>query len=336
MPLGYRAGLELDKWESSFAHLARLATTSAILMPCGSGGAIPQDDIPERVRQWNEMHGDVPMIVTTPRHFFEAFDKSDKNLITFQGELYSDELESIFPDVASSRIRLRLAMRDCEHELIVAEKSAAIAMLHGRRYPDEMLSELWKKELFLAMHDVMPGCGIDEIYVEAWEYIEEMKKTLPRITRDSLRHLMNGAGRSAHIVVFNPNSWKAKNWVTVSIDLSKGWSRNSAIALGDRELSSEVLEVERWDDGSICRAKVGFFAEVPALGCRTYAIVNKQKPSKRRVVRDDDIVESKHFRVHVNRKSGIATIYDRDGPRLVSGNEIIIDEEIGDLYFHAS
>ncbi|MBN1656684.1 MAG: glycoside hydrolase [Deltaproteobacteria bacterium] len=336
MPLGYRAGLELDEWERSFAHLARLATTPGILMPCGSGGTIPQDDIPQRMKKWNETHDDVQMLITTPRHFFEAFDKFDKNLITFRGELYSDELESIFPDVASSRIRLRLAMRDCERELLIAEKSAALAMLRGRQYPDETLSEMWKKELFLAMHDVMPGCGIDEIYKEAWEYIEEMKKTLPRITRDSLRHLMPGTGRAAHIAVFNPNSWKVRNWVTVSIDLSKGWGRDPAIALGDREIPSEVLEVERWDDGSICRARVGFFAEVPALGCRTYAIVNKQKQSKRRVPRDDEIVESKHFRVQVDRKSGIATIYDRGGVRLISGNEIIIDEEIGDLYFHKS
>jgi alpha-mannosidase len=336
MPLGYRAGLVLDEWEKSFEHLKELATTPEILMPCGSGGALPQEEIPEKVRQWNRTHPEARMVVATPGQFFEAFEAAEKNLITYRGELYSDELESIFPDVASSRVRLRLAMRDCEHELLVAEKAAALALLHGRRYPEETLTDLWKKELFLAMHDVMPGCGIDEIYEDAWEYINEMKKELPPLTRKSLMHLMPGKGREAHVLVFNPNSWEVKNWVEASIDLSKGWSKDPAIALDGKPVPCETLEVERWDDGSICRARVGFLAEVPALGCRTYSVVSRKKQFKPAASLDKSTVETRYFRVHVDRKTGIASIRDRDGNLLVSGNEIIIDEEIGDLYFHKS
>jgi len=85
MALGYRAGLDFETWEKSFARLSFLATTSHILMPCGSGGVIPQDETPEAVARWNREHDDSRMVITTPSGFFDAFDKEQKDLIVFRG-----------------------------------------------------------------------------------------------------------------------------------------------------------------------------------------------------------------------------------------------------------
>ena len=93
MPLGYRAGLYLDDWLESYQKLSKLAATSHVLMPCGSGGAIPQEDIPEKVDQWNREHPDIKMCISTPHAFFKALEKEDKKWATFKGELYSSELE---------------------------------------------------------------------------------------------------------------------------------------------------------------------------------------------------------------------------------------------------
>jgi len=334
MPLGYRAGLKLDKWEESFKKLNKLAVSSHVLMPCGSGGAIPQDDIPERVGAWNRKHRKSKMLMTTPRSFFEGLESENPNLITFKGEMYSDDLESIFADVSSSRVRLRLAIRDCELDLLMAEKAASLAMLHGRPYPTEMLKNAWKKKLFLVMHDVVPGCGIDEIYEDAWEYIGDIQKQMPRIMAASIKHMVAGDELSRHIVVFNPNSWPAKDYVEADLELAQGWSSAPGITGDEGEVAAEEVEATRWDDGSVSKAVVGFMAEVPPLGCKVYSISRQSKASTPMKVADGNTIETDLFTLGIDEKTGIVTVTDRDGIVVMRGNEIIIDEELGDLYFH--
>ena len=99
MPKGYRAGLWMEEWEDTVKLLSSLATSEHILMPCGSGGVPPQDDVPENLAKWNEDHEDSQMQFASPRDFFEAFEKDAEDLVEYQGELYSADLENIFPDV---------------------------------------------------------------------------------------------------------------------------------------------------------------------------------------------------------------------------------------------
>ncbi len=336
MPLGYRAGLMLDKWEENYRHLAKLAKSSHVLMPCGSGGSMPQDDIPKRVKEWNKTHENEKMVLATPSDFFEGFEKECKNLITFQGEFYSDELENIFPDVASSRVQLRLAIRFSELDLLMAEKAASLALLQGRPYPVEIMEEMWKKMCFLGMHDIVPGTGIDEIYKEAWDYIEDIKKVSPQVVGNSIKQLMPGKEYGRYIIVFNPNSWEVGNYVEADMELTEGWSTEPGIVLDGKEVPSEAVECTRWDDGSVSRAKVGFMATIPALGCSVYRVAEKSKSFRSRIEVKDGGVKTKFFKLSVDRKTGILTVVDHDGKKLLEGNEVIIDEEIGDLYFHKS
>ncbi|GAG57762.1 unnamed protein product, partial [marine sediment metagenome] len=60
-PLGYRAGLDIDKWEESFAELNKYASTPNILMPCGSGSMPPQPETIPAVKKWNRTHPDIQM-----------------------------------------------------------------------------------------------------------------------------------------------------------------------------------------------------------------------------------------------------------------------------------
>jgi len=336
MPLGYRAGLRLEEWEESYRRLSDLTTSPHVLMPCGSGGAIPQDEIPDKVDEWNREHENEKMVLATPRGFFENFDSQERELITFEGELYSDELENVFPDVASSRVRLRLAILERERALLVAEKAATLALLQGKAYPGEVLTDLWKKELFLANHDVLPGCGIDEIYEEAWDYVGEMKRASSSVMGSSIKHLMRGKGHRTCVVVFNPNNWEVGDWVEAEVELGEGWLSEPGIAWDGKEVPSEALEVVRWDDGSVRRARIGFMATIPGLGCRAYSIVKREKSFRSRVTVQGNEVETKFFKISVDSKTGILEIHDRDGNRILSGNEVIVDEEIGDLYFHKS
>lgn len=336
MPLGYRAGLDINKWEESYKKLSSLATTSHILMPCGSGGVMPQENILEKVAQWNREHEESKMAVTTAQDFFESLEKEKKKLTIFQGELYSPELEDIFPDVVSSRIRLKLAVRECENLLILSEKLATLAWLQGKYYPSDVMTDLWERMLFLASHDITPSCGIDEIYEEAWEYISDIKKLSHTLIKDSADYLIEDKSHGSAIVVFNPNNWESSDWAEAEVRLGAGWSKEPGIALNREEIPSEAVELTRWDDGSIRKAKIGFMATVPALGYRVYQISKKNKAFRSKVKVTGNKVETKFFQLIVDEKTGILQVYDKEGFKTLEGNEVIIDEEIGDLYFHES
>jgi alpha-mannosidase len=336
MPLGYRAGLDMDNWETSYRKLSELATTGNVLMPCGSGGMMVQDDIPENVARWNKTHEHVEMVLATPRSFFEALEKEGLPRTVYKGELYSTDLEDIFPDVVSSRIGLKLAIRNCEDLLATVEKAAALSYLHGQPYPVRRLRDAWRKMLFLAFHDVVPSCGIDEIYDEAWQYIHDIEALGKSFAAD-VDSLLPASTPGSGIMVFNPHSWKVKDWVEVDVKLGTGWSTEPGIYYDDKEIVSEAREVERWDDNSIQKVKLGFRATVPALGYRVYEIKPKSKVfrSKKIKIKDNE-VSTTYFNLKIDRKTGILEVTDKKGNEIVKGNEVVIDAEVGDLYFHRS
>ncbi|MEJ2721932.1 MAG: glycoside hydrolase, partial [bacterium] len=337
MPLGYRAGLDLTKWKENHGKLAKLASTRNVLMPCGSGGMLIQEEIPDAVAQWNGANRNPKMVIATPREFFEAFDRDGGPSTVFKGELYSADLEDIFPDVVSSRIGLKLAIRECEDWLKSIEKASALAYAQGQRYPRGRLNDAWKKMLFLAFHDIVPACGIDEIYDEAWQYVNDLKKLASDFYSTSLEYLLPHHEHGVGVMVFNPHSWKITDWVELDLRLGTGWSKEPGVYYNDKEVVSEAHSVERWDDDSIQRATLGFVATVPPMGYRVYEVRPKSREFRSKKIKiKENHVSTKFFDLHVDPRSGILTVFDKNGVEILRGNEVVIDAEVGDLYFHKS
>ena len=336
MPLGYRAGLEIDKWEDSYRTLSSFATTSSILMPCGSGGVPPQIETPDKVNQWNKEHDDSKMIISVPSEFFKSLERESEELAEYSGELYSPELANVFPDVVSSRIGLKLAIKDCENALITAEKMATLAWIYGRPYPADVLAHMWKAMLFLVNHDVISCCGIDEIYDEAWKNISYIREKANRLMEDCAHYLSKGDNSGNSVAVFNPNNWEITDWVEAELDLAPEWNEEIGIALNGEEIPSEVLEFEHKEEAGRCRASLGFIATVPPMGYCLYQLVRRSKKYDSGIeVRENEVI-NKFFRLSVDDKTGIVTVFSKDGKKLLEGNELVIDQEIGDLYFHKS
>ncbi len=336
MPLGYRAGLDLTQWEETYQKLDHLAATTNILMPCGSGGMLIQNEIPDSVRAWNARSDTPEMRIATPRQFFEAMSQNDEPPTVFKGELYSAELEDIFPDVVSSRISLKLAIRDCEDLIKSVEKAAALQYLRGHRYPTDRLTAAWKKMLFLSFHDVVPSCGIDEIYDEAWEYIADIRALAREFYASVVDTLPRDSDRGVGVMVLNPHSWEIRDWVEVDLKLGTGWSTEPGIYQDGVELVSEARDIVRWDDGTIQRVKLGFVAGAPAMGHRVYEVKPKSKAFRSTKIKvNGDGVSTKFFDLRVDQR-GILEVNDKSGRPILRGNEVVLDAEVGDLYFHKS
>ncbi len=337
MPLGYRAGLYFDKWKENIQNLSALATTKHILMPCGSGGVPPQEDTVQMVDEWNSEHTDYKIIIATPSEFFKNFEGEKKHLAVYCGELYSAYLENVFPDVASSRISLKLAIKNSENSLILAEKVASLAYILNNPYPTEQMTGMWRKMLFLSNHDIMPSTGIDDIYKEVYDYIDEIEATSQSVVTQSLSHLINtgsDANNKHNVLVFNPYNWEVTDWVEVDIELDKNWMEAPGLIFENEEVNVQIIKEEKRDDGTISKVRIGFLANVPSMGYRVYDICKKHKPVKSTINVNGMEIVTDHFRLTVNDQNGIIQVFDTEGFKVLEGNELVMDAEVGDLYFH--
>jgi len=212
MPLGYRAGLDLDKLEQSFSELDKYAATPHILMPCGSGSMPPQTEIPQAVRDWNKSHSTVEMKLATPREFFQRLEKTERKFQIVEGELYDDELVDVFPQVCTSRLWIVQGFRECENLLIAAEEFATIAWLLGAEYPASELHHAWEEILYIAFHDIITGCGVDGIYEEVKQICASLKAKLIGSLNQSVSYIagrVNTGGEA--LLAFNPMPWGILN-----------------------------------------------------------------------------------------------------------------------------
>ena len=336
MRLGYRAGLDLDNLEASYVTLDKYASTHHILMPCGSGSMPPQSEISQVVSDWNRTHSEVEMKIAVPSQFFQALEKTEKRFEVIEGELYDDELVDVFPQVASSRIWIVQNSREYEGLLINTEEFATIAWLLGAKYPADELDEAWKKILFIAFHDIITGCGVDGIYEEAREVFDFLKTKLNELLSQSLAYIAKKVGTNGNgVIVFNPLSWRMRNWVEASLSLPQGWKTEPGMK-DEGEVESQIVKIDRNQEGDVKGAKIGFIGDIPPLGYKVYKVVPREKQPETKIKVEQQALENLFFRVEADKNTGIIQVFDKSGELLVKGNELVIEDESGDLYHHRS
>ncbi len=336
MPLGYRAGLDLSALEESFKTLKAAAATHHILMPAGSGVTLPQPETSRAVKNWNNTHEDSEMRIASSRDFFKALEEEAANFELRKGELYSGRYSEVFPNICSSRIWVKQSLRKNENLILACEKWAAVAWLLGIPYPVDEFRDNWKKILWGAFHDVAPGTGIDECYEEARDNFAYLESHLPQTLWDLLSFISQNLRNLEDVIVFNPLSWEVKNWVEVEMWFERGKVRRIEGLRSDREETEvEILEFTRYADDSYQSARIGFVATVPALGYRTYKIMgrNPRNLATPKIKIKGNRIQNQYFDVKVDPSNGLIEVL-QDGKRVVKGNELVLEEEIGDLYYH--
>ncbi len=343
MPLGYRAGLDLTKLEESYTKLKGWAATKNILMPSGSGVTLPQEETMSAVKKWNRKHKS-KMKIALVSEFFRSLEKEQKKLRVRKGEMYSGRYSRVFPGTASTRIWLKKDLRECENSLIGFEKFSSINSLLGNKCPIN-LRNLWKKVLFLAFHDVVPGTGVDSGYTEAKENISFLKSRIP----DPFNYVLNsilinnskiGGGSTSpnfeEIAVFNSLSWDVSDWVECELDFKQG-KVFKITGVKNQNIEKEVEEIEsqRYSDNSLKRIKIGFVADVPALGYKVYRIMSAKPQIDESffLKQNNNLIKNKFFNVKFSKEDGLIEVFQRN-KLLCKGNEIVLDDESGDLYNH--
>jgi alpha-mannosidase len=178
---------------------------------------------------------------------------------------------------------------------------------------------------------------MDQAYEEAYEVIAFLRTHLDYDIPDMLSSIAeNDSNRQekADIIVFNPLSWEVTNWVEVDLSFEKGQiQRIKGLRCNSDIIDVEILERSKYSDDSLRTMRIGFVATVPPLGYRTYRLV-EEKPERESPLKiRGNTIYNKFFRVDFSPDNGlIEVIMDRQ--KICTGNELVIEEESGDLYNH--
>ena len=355
MPLGYRAGLDLTKLEESYKKLKEVAATSHILMPSGSGVTLPQPETPEVVNAWNndKERGDrAELKIATPREFFESLENEIKEkklkLEVRKGEMYSGRYSEVFPNCSSSRMWIKQGLCEYESWLTCCERWATLASLVDTYFPSEELRNCWRKILFIAFHDVVPGTGMDRGYEEVKQYrgfiTAEMSNRCIHV-HSRIIESETGKGGSADIgdiIVFNSLSWEVKNWIEMDLRFDKGEVVTiKGLKSGEEEIDVEIIKFTRYGDDSLRYARIGFVPTVPPMGYKVYKILEREPKrypfDPNFILIRGNTIENRFFGVEIEPATGlIAVSIDESEKReeVCTGNELVLEEEAGDLYYH--
>jgi len=338
MPLGYRAGLNLDKLKESFETLKELSATENILMPSGSGVTLPQPETSRKVKEWNKTNKFAKMKIGGIEEFFEKIKEKGKNLEVREGEQYCGRFSEVFPNCASSRMWVKKALRKYENLILATESFASIAYVLGFPYPFNELKTNWRKILFGAFHDAVPGTGTDECYEEIKRNFKFLRVHLGNLLKNSLSIISKNLKEKRQIIVFNPLPWEVKNWVEINLNFEKEKIRKiEGLKNGKEKIKVEVLQSIPGPNGFLSSAKIGFVTSLPPLGYKTFEIMeNAPKKNDEKIEVKGNTVSNRFFKVKINPLNGLIDIFQNNKLLVSQGNEIVLEEELGDLYYHKS
>ncbi|HLX11197.1 MAG TPA: glycoside hydrolase family 38 C-terminal domain-containing protein, partial [Bacteroidota bacterium] len=250
-----------------------------------------------------------------------------KTLPVWNDEVYLEYHQGTY----TTQAKMKEWTRKSEVALTNAEKFSSIASLDGIPYSNADFEEAWRKVLFNQFHDVLPGSGIRENYIDATEKFQQAKTITDyrlTIALKDLSHQVNTSAfkKGASIVVYNSLGWERSDIVCYA--MQEGDARKYIVfdAKGN-EIPSQIYQIDKYTRGVMFRAD-----HVPALGYKTYELrVGNPSQIGSPLIATDSTLENQFFKVRMDKDSGwVKSIVDkRNGKELLYGygNELQLLED---------
>jgi alpha-mannosidase len=229
---------------------------------------------------------------------------------TWKDEMYLEYHRGVFTTQAQHKRN----MRESEEQTLNAEKYASLAWLHGNAYPNDQLTDAWKKITFNGFHDLAAGSGIGVIYKEAQVEFDQVRLETSEISSKSLHTLAENINTKAAgdvpVLVFNPLAWNRTGLTTVDVQLPE--ATGNGISLLDDHSNVVPTKVLSSD------AKTGAYKllvqaeDVPSLGYKVLHAVAGDKSFKTDLKASGTTMENSILRVEVDPKTGcITSLFDK-------------------------
>ena len=229
---------------------------------------------------------------------------------TWKDELYFEFHRGVYTTQANHKHNMRAS----EAATLDAEKLASIAWLNGAAYPNDILTDNWRKITFNDFHDLAAGSGIAVIYRDAQKEFDKVFSTDQIIAEDSLSNLAaridTRVKGSTPILLFNPLAWQRSETVKLTVQLPEHADGIRLLDENNKAILTQVLHHDAATNTFTVLARVD---DLPSLG---YKIVHAQAHDAtddvKKVVKvsektDAITLENGTLRVAINRQTGCIT-----------------------------
>jgi len=227
---------------------------------------------------------------------------------TWDDELYLEYHRGVYTTQASMKRNLR----EAPEWTLDAEKVASLAWLDGSAYPNDRLTDAWKKITFNDFHDLAAGSGIGVIYKDAQKDFDVVRWETNQISTDSLNTIdsrVNTSGAGVPVLVFNPLAWERSGLVTVSVQMPQAATSVSVVDAENHVLPSEVLSSDPQTHTFKLLVDV---RNAASLGYEVVHVVPGKRPFASDLRVSGLTLENAALRVTVDKNTGcITSLFDK-------------------------
>ncbi len=206
--------------------------------------------------------------------------KGDIGIPTWKDELYFEYHRGVFTTQAAHKRN----MRNSETATIDAEKYASLAWLDGDAYPNDVLTENWKKITFNQFHDLAAGSGIAVIYRDAQKDYTEVfnaDKLIDDAAMKTIDASIDTRGKAGvPVLVNNSMAWPRTELATLHVELPEA---ANAITLTDAKGNIIPSQIANHIAGTNQFDVLARVSDVPALG---YTVLHAESSDKQAVKPD--------------------------------------------------
>ncbi|WP_446743738.1 glycoside hydrolase family 38 N-terminal domain-containing protein [Silvibacterium acidisoli] len=227
---------------------------------------------------------------------------------TWKDELYLEYHRGVFTTQAGHKRYLR----EAPEWTLNAEKFASLAWLDGDAYPNDELTDAWKKITFNGFHDLAAGSGIGIIYKDAAKEFEHVRLEDNAIDEAALKTLaarVDTAGNGVALLIMNPLAWERSGLVTANVQMPAAAESVSVVDAQGHVLPSKVLS----SDEKTHSFKLLIDAKnLPSIGYEVVRVVPGKKPFASDVKAEGLTLENATIKVTVDKSTGcITSLYDK-------------------------
>lgn len=194
-----------------------------------------------------------------------------------------------------------------------AERAAVMAdWLGGMTYPQETLTESWKRFIWHQFHDDLTGTSIPRAYEFSWNDELLSQKQFAQVLTTSTGSIAEGLDtevKGTPVIIYNPISQPVKDIVEVNINVAKPVQGLSVYNENGKLIPSQFIS---WKAGI---AKLLIAAEVAPVSFTVYDVRIENKHVKSNINVSGNTIENAIYKVTLNNNGDISSIIDKRNDR---------------------
>ena len=200
--------------------------------------------------------------------------------------------------------------RRCEELADIAERAAVTAAWLGTaEYPQEQLTNSWKRVITHQFHDDLPGTSLPQVYMRSWndyglslnQFAHEYENSISAISS-----LLNTSFCKGTPIIVN-NMIECERTGSVTATIEKELNHISVFNADGEEVPSQIFE--RKDGKTI----IVFTVTLPPCSLKVYDLIEASQPCniKTSLVITENSLENERYTVKLNGNGDIDSIYDK-------------------------